>query len=307
MSTKENLGKEGKNKIVTRRSVFWFIVFLILITTKFIFPNGKDVDGTATNSQNASKQESLIPVEWGSAYGTSSVMLGVMASGYSNWMIAPYATVMVAAENKTEKANPNPELHMFTFHIPTTLKVCQKDKEVSMGVESVDANGVALQAEVECSGGKKKYYINEKSIQGSPTPLDTMFRKGKVRMSFSSTLTFPSLGYAAWVDNKLAEQYVEQAKKDKENLRLNKFYAMHEDKVNDAQENLTKIFWCEDMGYSMNQFIGLAGKMQNFSVKHSHPVALSKNRDELKNHYNLFPRSVAGGICSTAGITRYTY
>ena len=267
---------------------------------------------TATNSQmsdeKANKQESLIPVEWGDALNSDSIA-GVMASGYSNWMADPYVTLMVFAENKSDNTNPNPELHSFTISVPITLKVCQKGKDVDMGTERVDANGVALQAEVKCANGWIKYHISEKGTQGSTTPLDTMLRTGEVTLSFpdDGALTFPSTGYAAWVDNKLAQEYVRQAKEDKENLRLNKFYAMHEAKVNDAQENLAKLFWCEDMGYNMSRFKGLAEKMLSFAVNHSHPVAYHENRKQLDSKYSTWPQSIAHDICPTVGRTSYTY
>jgi hypothetical protein len=178
-----------------------------------------------------------------------------------------------------------------------------------MGTERVDANGVALQAEVKCAKGTIKYYINEEGTQGSATPLDTMLRTGEVTLSFpdEGAFTFPSKGYAAWVDNKLAQQYGRQTKEDKENLRLNKFYAKYEAKVNDAQEALAKIFWCDDMGYDMNRFQGLASKMLSFAVDYSHPVTYHKNRKQLESKYSSWPQSIAYGVCPTAGHTRYTY
>jgi len=286
---------------------------LIFIALSELNENGKAVSvvqnkGHAATDEKASRQESLISTEWGNAFNSSDIA-GVMANGYSDWMAAPYVTLMVLAENKSDKTNPSPELHAFTFSVPTTLKVCQKGKDVEMGTERVGTNGVALQAKVRCADGRIEYSITEKGTQGSATPLDTMLRIGEVTLSFpeESTLTFPSLGYAAWVDNKLAQEYVRQAKKDKENLRLNKFYAMHEAKVNDAQKNLAKIFWCEDMGYNMNRFKGLAEKMLDFAVNHSHPVAYHKNRKQLDSQYSTWPQSIAHDVCPTAGHTRYTY
>ncbi|MEP3857272.1 MAG: hypothetical protein ABJM39_09545 [Porticoccus sp.] len=307
----KSFGLEGEEKeefLKNNRKMFIFEFCLAFAIGSFIIGQVHNLINSQVSEEKVSKQETLIPVEWGDALGSDDIA-GIMAGGYSNWMVAPYVTLMVAAENKTEKANSNLELHMFTFNIPTTLKVCQKNKDVSMGAERVNANGVVLQADVKCGSGWINYHINEEGTQGSATPLDTMLRTKEVTLTFpdDGVFTFSSTGYAAWVDNKLTQQYVRQAKEDEENLRLNKFYAMHEAKVNDAQGSLAKLFWCEDMGYNMNRFTGLAEKMQGFAVNHSHPKTYQKNREKLESQYSTWPQSVARDVCPTAGHTRYTY
>lgn len=298
-----------KSKIISIGGGF-LASLLILILIWMALNNLNENDKAAPIVQNDDKEnklKSLVPVEWGDSFGSS--IAGVMANGYSNWLEDPYVTLLLMAENKSDKTNPNLELHMFTFTIPTILKVCQKNEDIDMGTQSVDANRIALQAKVKCANGKINYFITEKGTQDSPTPLDTMLRSGDVTLFFpdEGSFIFPSTGYAAWEGSKLTQLYIEQVKKDKENLRLNKFYAMHEDKVKDAQKTLAQIFWCEDMGYNMSRFKGIISKMISFAVNHSHPVAYHDNNRRLDEQYSTWPQSIASDVCRVAGHTRYTY